>query len=278
MILDHRTHYFDGMRSVLSNINTPFNSMLTVPVSLGSFLENYWPNEKLRERVDMLELENQRLQAKVLQFDALEIEKNRLLVLFSASQARGDASVKMTRIIRTELQGPYDQRIVIDSGSREGVALFQPVIDANGVIGQVSKIAYNHSVVTVITDASHATPVEVLRNGLRAIIRGTGSGVVLNIPFMSFQADIEEGGVLVTSGLGEVFPAGYPVAEVSKIKEMAGEPFLTIEARPFAEVNKIKNILLLDHPLLLPEPFESQPVSPEAELSTDTQQAGQTAL
>ena len=276
MILDHRTRYFDGMHSLLSNINTPFNSMLTVPVSLGSFLEDYWPNKKLRERVDALELENKRLLAKVLRFDALEIEKNRLLVLFSASQARGDASVKMTRIIRTELQGPYDQRIVIDGGSRDGVTLFQPVIDANGVIGQVSKIAYNHSVVTVITDASHATPVEILRNGLRAIVRGTGSGRVVNIPFMSFQADIEEGDVLVTSGLGEIFPAGYPVAEISKVKEMAGEPFLTIEARPFAEVNKVKNILLLDHPLLVPEPPEAQPLAPQEEPGPDGQQVEQT--
>ena len=275
--MDHHTRYFDGMHSLLSNINTPFNSMLTVPVSLGSFLENYWPNRTLRERVDALELENKRLLAKVLRFDALEIEKNRLLVLFSASQARGDASVKMTRIIRTELQGPYDQRIVIDSGSRDGVVLFQPLIDANGVIGQVSKIAYNHSVVTVITDASHATPVEILRNGLHAIVRGTGSGRVVDIPFMSFQADIKEGDVLVTSGLGEVFPAGYPVAKVSKIKEMAGEPFLAIEARPFAEVNKVKNILLLDHPLLVPEPPEPQPLDPQEERERDDQQLEQTS-
>lgn len=250
MILDHRTRYFDWTRSLLSNINTPFNTVLTTPVRIGTFFEDYWPNKKLQERVDALELENQRLLAKVQKYDALEIEKNRLLVLFSASQARGDASIKMARIIRTELQGPYDQRIVIDHGSRDAVKLSQPVIDANGVIGQVSMIAGSHSVVTVITDASHATPVEVLRNGLRAVARGTGSSQVLKVPFMSFQADIEVGDVLVTSGLGEVFPAGYPVAEVVGIQGLAGEPFLTIEARPFAEMDKVKNILLLDQPLL----------------------------
>jgi rod shape-determining protein MreC len=250
IILDHRTRYFDWTRSVLSTINTPFNIVLTVPVRLGIYFEDYWPNKKLVQRIESLEEENQRLLAKVQKYDALEIEKNRLLVLFSTSQARGDASVKMARIIRTELQGPYDQRIAIDQGSRDNVILSQPVIDANGVIGQVSKIAYNHSVVTVITDASHATPVEVSRNGLRAVARGTGSSQILKIPFMSFQADIEEGDVLVTSGLGEVFPAGYPVAEVISIQGLAGEPFLSIEARPFAEMDKIKNILLLDQPLL----------------------------
>ena len=256
IILDHRTRYFDWTRSALSSINMPFNTMLTVPVQMGTFFEDYWPNEKLRQRVKSLELENQRLLAKVQKFDALEIEKNRLLVLFSASQARGDASVRMARIIRTELQGPYDQRIMIDQGSRDQVAVPQPVIDANGVIGQVSKIAADHSVVTVITDASHATPVEVLRNGLRALARGTGSSQILSVPFMSFQADIEVGDVLVTSGLGEVFPAGYPVAEVVNIEGVAGEPFLSIEARPFAEMDKIKNILLLDQPLLEREPVE----------------------
>ena len=250
IILDHRTRYFDWTRGVLSSVNMPLNGMLTVPVQMGTFFQDYWPNQKLRQRVDALETENQWLLARVQKYDALEVEKNRLLVLFSASQARGDANIKLVRIIRTELQGPYDQRIVIDHGSRDEVMLSQPVIDANGIIGQLSKIAYDHSVVTAITDASHATPVEVLRNGLRAIARGTGESQILQIPFLSFQADIEEGDVLVTSGLGEVYPAGYPVAEVSRIQGVVGEPFLTIEARPFAELNKVKNILLLDQPIL----------------------------
>jgi len=250
MILDHRTQYFQGARSVLSNINTPFNTVLTVPVRLRTFLEDYWPNKKLLERVNLLEAENQRLRAKEQKYDALEIEKNRLLVLFSASQARGDASIKMGRIIRTSLRGQYDQRIVIDLGERDGVKLSQPVIDANGVIGQISMIARDHSVVTVITDASHAVPVEVLRNGLRAVARGNGNSQILRVPFLSFQADIEVGDVLVTSGLGDVFPAGYPVAEIIAVEGIPGEAFLSIEARPTAEMNKVKKILIIDQPLL----------------------------
>lgn len=250
MILDHRTRYFDWSRSVLSNINTPFNSVLTVPVRLRTFYESYWPNNILLERVNYLEAENQRLKAKEQKYDALEIEKNRLLVLFSASQSRGDAKAKMGRIIRTSLRGRYDQRIVIDLGARDGVKLSQPVIDSNGVIGQISIIARDHSVVTVISDASHAVPVEVLRNGLRAVARGNGNSQILSVPFLSFQADIEVGDVLVTSGLGDVFPAGYPVAEIIDIKGVAGEPFLSIEAKPTAEMHKVKNILVVDQPLL----------------------------
>ncbi len=250
MILDHRTRYFDWSRSVLSNINTPFNSVLTVPVRLRTFYEDYWPNNVLLERVTLLEAENQRLTAKEQKYDALEIEKNRLLVLFSASQSRGDASIKMGRIIRTSLRGIYDQRIVIDLGERDGVGLSQPVIDSNGVIGQISIIARDHSVVTLISDASHAVPVEVLRNGLRAVARGSGRSQILAVPFLSFQADIEVGDVLVTSGLGDVFPAGYPVAEIVDIKGVAGEPFLSIEAKPTAEMHKVKNILVVDQPLL----------------------------
>ncbi len=250
MILDHRTQYFAGTRSILSNINTPFNTVLTVPVRFRTFYEDYWPNTTLLERVNILEAENQRLRAKEQKYDALEIEKNRLLVLFSASQARGEASIKMGRIIRTSLRGRYDQRIVIDLGKRDGVKRSQPVIDANGVIGQISMIARDHSVVTVITDASHAVPVEVLRNGMRAVARGSGNSQILSVPFLSFQADIEVGDVLVTSGLGDVFPAGYPVAEIVNIEGVAGEPFLTIDARPTAEMNKVKNILVIDQPLL----------------------------
>ncbi len=232
---------------MVSNINTPLNAMLTVPARWRTFSDDYWPNQKLLSKVENLTAEIQHLRAKVQKYDALEAEKNRLMVLFSASQAQSDIQIKLGRIIRIALKGPYDQRLVVNRGQRDAVFLSQPVIDANGLIGQVSIIARDHSVVTVITDAEHATPVAVLRNGLNAVARGTGSSQLLDIPFLSFQADIEIGDVLVTSGLGEAFPAGYPVAEVVDIKGVAGEPFLTVMAKPFAELDKVKNILMLDH-------------------------------
>lgn len=246
IILDHRTNYFEGIRTLLSNINTPLNLALTAPVHARFYVDEYWPNEKLQQRVEALELENQRLLAKTQKYDALEAEKNRLLLLFSARQSRGDTTAKLARIIRTSLRDKYDQRIVIDRGQRDGVLNSQAVIDANGVIGQVSMIARDHSVVTVLTDSAHAIPVEVLRNGLNAVARGTGGEKILSIPFMSFQADIEVGDILVTSGLGGGFPSGYPVAEVIDINGVAGEQFLMINARPFAELDKVKNVLLLE--------------------------------
>ena len=256
MILDHRTRYFDWTRTTLSFINTPFNTVLTTPVRMRSFYEDYWPNKQLRDRIAMLQHENQRLAVKAQKYDAIEIEKNRLLVLLAASRAKGEAEVKIGRIIRTNIEGPYDQRIMIDRGERDGVSHTQAVIDANGVIGQVSGVARDHSVVTVITDAAHAVPVEVLRNGLNAVARGIGDAQALIIPFMSFQADIEVGDVLVTSGLGGVFPSGHPVAEVYDIEGVSGEQFLSIKARPFAELNKVKNILLLQQ--VAPTEFSSR--------------------
>lgn len=278
IILDHQTSYFNSARRFLSNINTPFNHALTLPVQFHAFVNDYWPNRKLRERITKLELENQHLNVKAQKYDALEIEKNRLLVLFSAKQVRGKQSVKMARIIRTYLQGAYDQRILVDQGMEDNVELSQPVVDANGVIGQVSKLARDHSVVTVITDSSHAVPVEVLRNGLNAVARGQGGGLALSLPFLSFQADIEVGDVLVTSGLGGVFPVGHPVAEVVDIKGIAGEQFLTVLAKPFAELDKIKNILLLEHKeTIQTRRAEYEPIAPkpsseiENEASTNEQ-------
>ena len=262
MILDHRTQYFDWARSKLSFINMPFNTMLTVPVRIRTFQSEYWPNGKLRERVVHWQNQNQRLAAKVQKYEALEIEKNRLLVLLAASHTKGDAAVKIGRIIRTAIQGPYAQRIMIDRGNKDGVVLSQAVIDANGVIGQVSKVASDHSVVTVITDASHAVPVEVLRNGLNVVARGTGGNENLSIPFLSFQADIEVGDVLVTSGMGDVFPSGHPVAKIIDIEGVAGEQFLSVQARPFAELNKVKNILLLERLIPSPLPVKIQLSSP----------------
>lgn len=245
MIFDHRTAFFDQVRYYAANINVPFYRVLDVPSRLTQFFSNYWPNRYLIDRYDQLRLDHTFLQAKVQRYDALELERNRLLLLLSASHARPKEVMMLARVIDTELKGNQDQRYVIDLGKNAGVYDSQAVIDADGVIGQVSFVGKAYSVVTLITDSSHAVPVEVLRNGLRTIVRGQGQYQQMILPFLSQQADIEVGDILVTSGLGDVFSPGHPVAEVIKIDAATATAFMTVKVRPFSKVDRVKEVLLL---------------------------------
>ncbi len=266
LIFDHRTQYFDQARYYASNINVPFYRVLDVPARLSNFFSDYWPNRKLIDNYDQLQLDNKFLQAKVQRYDALELEKNRLLLLLSASHARPEELMMLARVTNTELKGSQDQRYIIDRGSNAGVYASQAVIDANGVIGQVSFVGQAYSVVTLITDSSHAMPVEVLRNGLRSIVRGQGQNQIMVLPFLSLQADIEVGDVLITSGLGDVFPPGHPVAEVVEVKADSAEAFLQVRVKPFSEVDKVKELLLLRA-----RPDSTQPTAASTSVSETVQ-------
>jgi rod shape-determining protein MreC len=143
---------------------------------------------------------------------------------------------------------PFSRRLLIRRGSRDGVYIGQPVIDAYGIVGQVTRLAPHVSTVTLITDPSHATPVLDNRSGLRTVVFGSGDQDVLTVPYLSGSADIKEGDLLVSSGMGGVFPAGYPVATVTKIEGSPSESFLLVQARPAAQLNHGKQVLLIQPP------------------------------
>jgi rod shape-determining protein MreC len=140
---------------------------------------------------------------------------------------------------------PFSQDIVINKGSQQGVVVGQPIVDAEGVMGQVVHVAPYTSTAMLITDPSHAIPVADNRNGLRAIAMGTGSADRLDIPHLPLNADIKEGDLLVTSGLGGRFPPGYPVAIVEKVERNPGQAFSDVTARPTAHLEQSREVLLV---------------------------------
>ncbi|MDH4109208.1 MAG: rod shape-determining protein MreC, partial [Gammaproteobacteria bacterium] len=140
---------------------------------------------------------------------------------------------------------PFRHSIVIDKGSRDGVYDGQAILDANGVLGQVIGTGAFSSEGLLISDPDHALPVEVNRNGLRTIARGTGEFDRLDLPFLPNNADIKEGDILVTSGLGGSFPAGYPVAVVESVQRLPAEPFAEVSARPSAALNQVREVMLV---------------------------------
>ena len=163
--------------------------------------------------------------------------------LLSASRRSGD-EVLLTEIVEIGLE-PISHKIVINQGIEAGIYVGQPAIASNGVVGQISELGYRRGLITLITDPSHALPVQVQRNGLRTIARGAGDSDKLTLPFLDRQADIQQGDILVTSGIGGRFPAGYGVGEVTEIIKDANEAFLRITAVTAANINFSNEILLL---------------------------------
>jgi len=140
---------------------------------------------------------------------------------------------------------PFSRRIVLNKGSREGVHEGQSLIDSRGVMGQVVHVGPFTSNALLITDPSHALPVQVNRNGLRAVAIGTGPLNRLRLSHVTNDADIAEGDTLVTSGLGGRFPRGYPVGRVVSIERDKGRPFASIVVEPSAELERNREVLLV---------------------------------
>ena len=143
---------------------------------------------------------------------------------------------------------PFTQRILIDKGERDGVFLGQPILDATGLMGQVVEVLPYSARVLMITDASHSLPVQVNRNGLRAIASGTGRNEWLELRYVGDTADIREGDIVVSSGLGQRFPAGYPVGRVQSVVRHPSQSFAEVRVAPSAQLNRSRYLLLVFSP------------------------------
>jgi rod shape-determining protein MreC len=216
--------------------------------------------EHFRSREDLL-AENQalhrnqlELQARVLRMEALEAENERIRELLSSA-----ASLQMRVLIAEILnvsQDPYSQQIVLNKGERDGVYKGQALVDASGIMGQVIEVNPATSVALLITDPEHAVPVEINRTGLQTIAFGRGEGQTLSLPFLPGNADVKVGDLLVSSGLGGRFPAGYPVGRINELRHPAGENFMEGIADPSAHLRQGRQALLVwsERPAPLPEP------------------------
>ncbi len=244
MIVDHREHHLETVRSALSAVLYPLQYLANLPVTASrSTSEFFATRHHLQTENAALRRENLLLQARQQKFAALETENMRLRELLESSFNIGER-VLIAELVAVDLD-PYRQQIIINKGASSAVYEGQPVLDANAVMGQVIHVTPFTSSVLMITDASHALPVQVNRNGLRTIAMGTGRINELDLPNLPNNADIEEGDLLVTSGLGQRFPPGYPVAEVVSVIREPGSPFATVKARPTAHLERAREVLLV---------------------------------
>ena len=202
----------------------------------GSRTELVAENEKLKT-------ENLLYQGRMQKLAALTEQNVRLRELLNSS-ALVNEKVEVAELIGMD-PNPFTHRIIINKGERDGVVLGQPVLDARGLMGQVVELMPYTSRVLLLTDTTHSIPVQVNRNGLRAIASGTGNPDRLELRHVADTADIKEGDLLVSSGLGQRFPAGYPVATVKEVIHDSGQPFAIVRAVPTAALNRSRYLLLV---------------------------------
>ncbi|SDO75514.1 rod shape-determining protein MreC [Pseudomonas reinekei] len=234
-----------------------------VASQFGSRTELVAENEKLKT-------ENLLLQGRMQKLAALTEQNVRLRELLNSS-ALVNEKVEVAELIGMD-PNPFTHRIIINKGERDGVVLGQPVLDARGLMGQVVELMPYTSRVLLLTDTTHSIPVQVNRNGLRAIASGTGNPERLELRHVADTADIKEGDLLVSSGLGQRFPAGYPVATVKEVIHDSGQPFAIVRAVPTAALNRSRYLLLVFSDTRTPE--ERANDAAQAQESLDAQGGG----
>ena len=244
MTVDHRLHYLEEVRAALSAVVYPIRLVVDLPSSAGGWLaEHFALRNQLLEENQALHAEHLRIRARLQKFSALETENERLRKLLKSSPKAGER-VLIAELLSVELD-PYKQQIEVNKGRLHEVYRGQPLVDADGIMGQIVHVGPLTATAMLITDSGHATPVQVNRNGLRTIAVGTGESDRLKLPYLPNSADLVEGDLLVTSGLGGRLPPGYPVASISRIVHNPGQPFAEVHATPTAQLDRAREVLLV---------------------------------
>lgn len=242
-----RWGWLQAVESRLSLLATPFYWLADVPYRVGD-----WSRHSLQDwrslQAENTELRNEQLilNAKVTKMAALAAENARLRQLLNSS-AHVDDSVLIAELVAVA-PDPLRHIVVINKGADAGVYVGQAVIDGHGLVGQVIEVSRYFSRVLQVSDSTHAVPVQVNRNGVRAIAEGTGLSDELQLSHVAASTDIKAGDLLVTSGMGGGFPPGYPVAVVTAISEGEGQSFLKVTAKPAALLDQSRHLLLIFRP------------------------------
>lgn len=244
LVSDAHYNYLKAMRQGISTAIYPLQRIAMAPVEYLSSIGSYaHAQSKLVRENAALQKQNLENQAALLRYQALQQENIRLRRLFDAREKIESPAV-MAEILSDE-RDPFSRKVIVDRGLQAHVAVGSAVIDDRGVIGQVLSVYPFSSEVSLITDKGHPTPVQVLRNGLRAVVFGFGSSDLLDLRYMATNVDILPGDLLVTSGLDGIFPAGIPVAKVVKVDRNPAYAFSRILCQPVAGVDQFSQVLIL---------------------------------
>ena len=268
IFVDHRSEWLSPVRYSLNILAAPIQYVADIPKNIV-----HWSENSVRSKAS-LEEENLRLQSEVLvlkrrvqKLASTVAENTRLKELMNASDIVDD-EVLIAEIVGVD-PDPYRHEVIVNKGFRDEVYVGQAVLDAEGLMGQVVQAGPFTSRVLLISDISHGIPVHLNRNGVRAIAVGSGNLDRLTLIHVPDTADITQGDLLVSSGLGGRFPKGYPVGVVTKVEHHPGQPFAIVEAKPMANLDRSRHVLLVfseegrqTDPEPIPEPTEETEQEP----------------
>jgi len=243
MMVDHAHDSLAPVRSTLAVAMQPVQMAAEMPREIAQYLGRYFNRGQLISENDTLSQKVLLLQARLQRLASLEAENERIRALL-ASASQLNQNVLIARILSVT-PDPYRHYVKLNKGSADGVFVGQALVDANGIMGQVTDITPLDARAILITDANHGIPVEINRTGLQTIAQGTGKSDELRLPFLANNSDIKVGDLLVSSGLGGRYPTGYPVAKITRVNHQPGDEFLDVVANPTAHLNRGREVLLV---------------------------------
>jgi rod shape-determining protein MreC len=258
IIVDKRYDRLGEIRRVLSVVAYPVQIAVASPFEGWDwFRESVTTRDALRADKARLESDLRLAQFRLQRYAALESESERLRELRESTADVTDHFV-IGKIMHLDLDA-FRERVLVDKGARDGIYVGQAVLDAGGVFGQVARVGQLTSEVILVSDAAHAIPVQINRNGLRTIAVGTGDTSRLKLPYLPTSADAVVGDLVLTSGLGGGFPAGYPVGTIAEVRRDPSQSLADVEVKPAAALDSARELMFV---WLKPRPDELPPLPP----------------
>ncbi|TKB47874.1 rod shape-determining protein MreC [Thalassotalea mangrovi] len=269
MYSDHKLESFEVARAVMQSMVSPLQYLANAPKQFLDYTaENLVSRKQLMTENQRFQVNELKLKEKLLQMEILQQENDRLRKLL-ASPVRQDYKKMVAEILAVD-SDPYSHQVVINRGLEDGLYEGQPVVDDHGVAGQILHVGVNNSRVLLLTDISHAIPLRIHRNGIRVIGKGTGSVNRMEVIHVPLSTDIQEGDLLVTSGLGGKFPEGYPVAKVTQVSANNFREFAEVAIKPLVKIDRLRYLLLL-----WPDPDNQPDANDASDSDSGEQQKGQ---
>jgi len=261
LFVDAKYNYLESARQVIAVIIYPLQRLTAIPGEVWNGAGEYITLQRhLVAENEQLHLQHDADAALLNQMQSLQAENAQLRELLDVTR-RADYTMQMAQIAYVE-RDIFKRKLFIDKGENTNVKAGQAVVDNGGVVGQVTRVYPLLSEVTLVTDKDIAVPIQVVRNGIRAVVFGSGNISELELRYQPVNADIEVGDVLVTSGMDGTYPPALPVAQVIKVERDPAYPFARIVCAPLAGVDRHRTLLIVSSVPPLPEP-------PAAEVEVD---------
>jgi rod shape-determining protein MreC len=244
MGIDFRFHYLKSIRQFTNVLIKPIHALLNLPSDIYDFTTQYLSNQsRLIHENETLRLDIDQLKADLQRLDYIDQENDQLRNLLEVRNTN-KFKTEAVSIIYSRFD-PFNQKIIIDGGQNKGFQPGQPIIDALGLVGQISSVFPETSEVTLIIDKKMSVPIQIQRNGLRAITNGNGQNETISLSYLPKSVDVMKGDILKTSGIDTIYPEGIAVAEILEISHDPKLPFAKIICKPISAIHNHSHVLVV---------------------------------